>query len=491
VVFTGAANGGIAPYSFAWTFGDGATSALQSPTHTFAGAGTYKPSLTVTDSTGASVTVAAGQVTVNGPLAAAASAAPISGDAPVAVVFAGSASGGLGPFTYGWSFGDTTSAAGQNPTHTYSAAGVYNPTLTVTDSRGITATATATVTVAPSLSASAAATPGSGMAPLAVAFAGTPGGGKGPFTYAWDFGDGSKSTTQNPSHSYGGPGTYKVALSVSDANAGTAAAASITVTVAPAPLAVSAVATPTVGDAPFATTVTASASGGWAPYTYAWTLGDGATSTQANPNHTFASAGSYTATLTVTDSKGQTAQATAKVTVYTALSVSSTLTPAAGGAPLQVSVTASAAGGLPPYQFTWAFDDGTTAQGPSATHSYQAGVFHPTLTVHDSAGGTWTGVVATVTSTAPQAPAGAGTGGGGTTGGGTPAPTAAPSTPPSAAPAQTPPAVVATPEQSRPAPDSSPGGPGVLVLTLIGSAIAGLGGALYLGWRRFRLGRRM
>ena len=53
VTFDDLTVGGTGPFTYAWDFGDGGTSAEASPTHTFSGPGTYPVTLTVTDGTGA------------------------------------------------------------------------------------------------------------------------------------------------------------------------------------------------------------------------------------------------------------------------------------------------------------------------------------------------------------------------------------------------------------------------------------------------------
>src|SRR6516162_5790024 len=67
------------------------------------------------------------------PLAATTSASPTTGNAPLSVSFAGSASGGTAPYSYSWAFGDGSTSTSQSPSHTYGAAGTYTATLTVTD----------------------------------------------------------------------------------------------------------------------------------------------------------------------------------------------------------------------------------------------------------------------------------------------------------------------------------------------------------------------
>ncbi|MDJ1640933.1 PQQ-dependent sugar dehydrogenase [Streptomyces pakalii] len=71
-----------------------------------------------------------------------------SGPTPLAVSFssAGSADPEGGNLTYAWDFGDGATSTDPNPSHTYTTAGTYNPTLTVTDPEGLTGTASLVVT---------------------------------------------------------------------------------------------------------------------------------------------------------------------------------------------------------------------------------------------------------------------------------------------------------------------------------------------------------
>jgi PKD repeat protein len=99
---------------------------------------------------------------------------------------------------------------------------------------------------------------------------------------------------------------------------GTVASSSLTINVTSTSttnLAASLLASPSSGPAPLIVTFTGAATGGTPPYTYAWSFGDGGTSSVQNPSHSYSTAGSFTAVLTVSDSQGAKADATATITV--------------------------------------------------------------------------------------------------------------------------------------------------------------------------------
>jgi PKD repeat protein len=145
VTFQGSASGGTAPLSYQWNFGDGTTtSGTLTPSHTYSTAGNFTVTLTVTDSKGAQ---ASGNTSANETAATSAltaSAGPAeSGQVGTPVTFQGSASGGTAPLSYSWNFGDGGTASGTlTPSHTYSSAGNFTVTLTVTDATGTKTSAT-------------------------------------------------------------------------------------------------------------------------------------------------------------------------------------------------------------------------------------------------------------------------------------------------------------------------------------------------------------
>ena len=201
VQFNSTASGGATPYTFSWTFGDGATSPLEGPSHTYNTAGSYAASVVVRDAANQTSTdVVTITVSAPLPLQAAASGTPSSGVVPLTVAFIGSASNGVPPYRYAWSFGPAgATSTSQSPKYTYTTVGSYTATLTVTDAASSTSTATVQVLVAPPLAANFTAAVGSpycsnGAGYALVSVAASASGGFGSYTYSWSFPGGAKES---------------------------------------------------------------------------------------------------------------------------------------------------------------------------------------------------------------------------------------------------------------------------------------------------------
>lgn len=120
------------------------------------------------------------------------------------------------PQQWDWNFGDGTTASGTTTSHTFTRAGLFIVTLTVTDQYGVTGTATRQVIIWDYPVAIMSATPTTGRGPLTVAFDGSASTSEGWAlqSYAWDFGDGTTATGPTASHTYAAPGRYIAGLSI-------------------------------------------------------------------------------------------------------------------------------------------------------------------------------------------------------------------------------------------------------------------------------------
>jgi len=210
--------------------------------------------------------------------------------------------------TYSWDFGDSTAlSTEQNPVHVYAAEGRYNVILTVTDEDGSSDTQTTAVTVGTVTSASYT----SSVDVNVVSFTNTSTGGIGDVTYSWNFGDGSSSTDASPTHTYTAAGSYSVTLTTTDTIDSSESTMTISIGTS-----LSANFSSSVSDK--TATFTNSSAGGLGDVTYSWDFGDGSTSMEASPSHTYSADGSYSVTLTVTDSYDNSMQASRTVTIDTA-----------------------------------------------------------------------------------------------------------------------------------------------------------------------------
>ncbi|SMQ72678.1 PKD repeat-containing protein [Plantibacter sp. VKM Ac-1784] len=209
-------------------------------------------------------------------------------------------------------------------------------------------------------------------------------------SYAWDFGDGQTGTGATASHTYAASGSYTVSLTVTDNRGGTATTQQTVTAVAPNQLPTAAF-TPTVVNLDGSFDASASVDPDGTIASYAWNFGDGTTGTGVTATHTYATAGTFSVSLTVTDSVG----ATASVSHDVATTLAPNQLPVASFTAASTGLTASfdGSGASDPdgtiASVAWDFGDGATGTGTTTTHSYAtAGTYTVTQTVTDNRGGT-------------------------------------------------------------------------------------------------------
>jgi PKD repeat protein len=242
---TDPSNSGQVAVGYSWNFGDGATAGGQTLTHTFATAGTFIVSLTITDNLGRTNSVSKA-VTVGGGTAPTVNeivASPSSPAVGQAINFNGlstTVEAGHSIVAYDWTFGDGTVGSGPIVQHAYQSAGEYTVTLQVTDNVGRkSALAKLVIDVGGGgsvggggggIQASFAVSPPNPSGPtgtdVVVFFDGTgstPSSGGVIVSYVWTFDSGSPSATgQTTSHTFKAGAKYSVTLIVTDSKGKTA-----------------------------------------------------------------------------------------------------------------------------------------------------------------------------------------------------------------------------------------------------------------------------
>lgn len=281
-----------APVSSNWNFGDGGTSTLINPTHTYLSAGTY--SIRLYNRYSNCLDSVQKNIVVNPlPIPDFSAPATISCQPPFTVNFQDLSSSGT--VSWLWDFGDSSTSTQQNPVHTYTNYGSYNVTLVVTNSFGCTDTIIknnfieirrATIRI-PSL-------PTHGCIPFTISPVANITALDLVTSYLWDFGDGATSNSATPTHTYTVQGTYNVSLIITTSTGCTdTLLINNAVRVGTNPF-VDFTATPTTICALQAVQFSdlSTPADQWQ-----WSFGDGATSTTRNPRHVYDLPGNYTVTL--------------------------------------------------------------------------------------------------------------------------------------------------------------------------------------------------
>lgn len=220
----------------------------------------------------------------------------------------------------------------------------------------------------------------SGCAPLTVTFTDQSTGN--PTSWNWEFSNGTLSSVRNPVITFATPGTYSVRLVVQNATGIGQTERIDYITVNPSPVANFA-ANLTLACLPARIQFTdGSTSAAGSIVSWDWDFGDGNTSTQQNPSHTYTSTGFYTVTLRVVSSTGCTAvrTRTSYIRVVGSITTDFSFTPPSTcRAPFQVTFQ-NQSNGPGNISYSWNFGNSTTGTGPNPTATYTApGTYNVTL----------------------------------------------------------------------------------------------------------------
>jgi PKD repeat protein len=305
------------------------------------------------------------------------------GDGPLTVTFTYSATGDID--TLEWDFGDGGTSTEENPTYTFETPGRYSVTLILSGPAGTASfTRSGYIYVSYPLPETAFTfDPPEGRAPLAVTFTdqSTQYGGD-IILWQWHFGDQETSVEQNPSHTYAVPGTYTITLIVTG-NGGTGTPTTKEITIShPLPVADfipwNMDYYPDVGPLESLPDFEVgfqnkSIQEYGTIYSCEWDFGDGGTSTEYQPIHTYTTSGKYTVTLIVTGSGGtDTITKTDLINVLYHPPVAdfeADVAGAEGEAPLTVTFTDQSTGEIESWD--WNFGDGGTSTEQNPTHIYE------------------------------------------------------------------------------------------------------------------------
>jgi PKD repeat protein len=358
--------------SRSWSFPGGtpSTSTAANPIVTYNNLGTFGATLTATNSAGSNTFTITDVITTE-PSVVANFTYMISG-ATVTFTYTGTPGANIS-----WSFGDGNTSSVENPVHTYGNDGTYNVTLQTSNSCSTdTETKTITIITAPIAAFSSNIT--NGCQPLTVEFINQSSSNATAFLWTFPGGTPSTSTLANPTVIYNQAGNFDVTLKVTNAAGSNTLVSPEYITVYPQPV-------PgfTVAQSGATVNLTNVSSGATS---LSYSFGDGSTSTESNPTHTYLSNGAFIITQTATNNCGSTTQSqTVNITQPPIANFNFNTTPICTGQ----SKTFNSTSTYNPTSYLWEFEGGSpaTSTEPQPTVTYNnSGTFDVKLTVSNAYG---------------------------------------------------------------------------------------------------------
>jgi gliding motility-associated-like protein len=366
--------------SWLWDFGDGTTSTLQNPATSYINAGNFPVTLRVTNDKGCTKVISRSNyiIVTPGVRAGFNNTAPTVCAAPASITFTNTSTG-PGTLTYQWNFGDGNNSTAQNPANIFATNGSFTVVQIVTSSSGCEDTVRGNIVIGGFTTAFTTATGVCANDTIRFANASTP----VPVSSTWNFGDGNTGTGPDTLHVYTAPGTYTVWLY----NTYSSCIDSInhSVTVFPLPVANFTAPVTTKCEPPLTVNFQDLSTGATS---WQWNFGDGGTSTQQNPSHTYTSYGSYTVRLIVTSVNGciDTLDLPAFVQIRRAIITIPSL-PANGCIPFTINPIPVINSLDAVTSYLWDFGDGGTSTSPTPSHTYPLqGTYNVKLVITTSGG---------------------------------------------------------------------------------------------------------
>ncbi len=356
--------------SFVWDFGDGNTSTEQNPTHTYASSGNYTVLLTVSNQCNTDMRTREVNIQLQ-PVAAFGTSQSTTGCADYTINFIDNSTNN--PTSWNWSFPGGTPATStlQNPTVTYTQRGIYSVSLTSSNIFGSsTASMEDLVTIndLPELTASFTENL------LTVQFNST---ANFADNLSWNFGDGNTSTLASPTHTYASAGSYTATVTATNVCGSVSQEFNLNVDLLPSANITANVTAVCEGET---VTYSNNSSSNITLWNWSFPGGTPATSTQPNPTVTYNTAGSYDASLSVTNAAGQgNSTVTDFITVAAIPDASFTFDQSDNLLELVNTTPGTSA--------QWTISDGTTSSLQAWTHTFTAnGTYTVSLTTTNQCG---------------------------------------------------------------------------------------------------------
>lgn len=359
------------PTSYMWTFEGGtpATSTAEDPTVTFESAGLYDVQLVAQNANGTDTELKEDYVQVQ----ALPTAAPTSAVDELTVVFEANATASQ---SVSWDFGDGNTSSELNPTHTYTMEGDYEVTLTVSSECG-DVTQTIAVSAYEPVTAGFTSDETVTCEGATIVYENMSSTNTSSLLWTFEGGNPATSTAASPAVTYEMAGSYSVSLQVSNPLYDDVVTVDQYVVVQQE-------LNPIATAAADGLAVTYSNTGEDAS-DYLWDFGDGATSTEASPTHTYAAEGIYTATLTATNSCGS-YSSTVEVNLYSQVTAAIMTGIDGGCAPYTISLMDATSDNTT--EWLWTFEGGdpamSTMASPTVTFA-EAGTYTISLTASNPA----------------------------------------------------------------------------------------------------------